>query len=362
MIDYLVIGNAVDTSAVTLPLELADGIHLTVADADMADSLREPLRALERRMDRSGLNKHPEATVLDRRVSARKFEEPLPKMSELFPEPIQLGPRGWLEYGHDGSDHYVVRHDVSPERTYHLIQLPAGDPQSVMSVIGALAVAEHPLLFPLGLVWDGRDAEEAEEHGHGWVPVGLDDGVIVELRHAWTTKALANPLVVDDEWRRSTRELIDNVRPIVRGEWLGIRSAFDRRLELRNVPVDSPLRHLGYFIVIEALLTHAPAQGDPADTLGRQLQTTLPLLSHRMPLEIPFGDLDPNVPPRALIKALYEYRSSIAHGNEPTFTGKQAALGSRERVGEFLDVTVRRLLQQAAREPLLVTDLKGPAR
>lgn len=73
--DHMLIGNAIDSGGVTLPLELADGIELTLADADQATAVRESLRYFERRM--TGSTQHPEATVLDRRVHARDHDDPL---------------------------------------------------------------------------------------------------------------------------------------------------------------------------------------------------------------------------------------------------------------------------------------------
>ena len=365
MIDALVIGNAVDSGGVELPVALADGIELTLADAEMAATLRDPLRRLERQLSLSGDNKHPEATVLDRRVSAKPFGSSL-RLSEVFGSPSdvpdQFGQGGWIEYGRDGSDHHVVKHDISPDRTYHLIRLAHNDHLTIMTVISALSIGEHPLLCPLGLIWDGRSDADVKKHGHGWVTARISDGANDELREAWSTKALANPLVVNEDWVQSVGQLVAAMRPIVAGSWPGIRAAFERRLELQSVPLASPLRHLGYFIIMEALLTHAPAHGDPADSLGRQLQTKLPLLSNRMQFALPFEDLDPAASPSTVLSALYSYRSAIAHGTDPSFDGKQRVLGSREKVGAFLEIATRRLLRQAVLEPQLVTDLKGPAR
>jgi hypothetical protein len=368
MIEYLVIGNAIDTSRITLPLGLADGVELTLANVDMATTIRKPLRDLERLISQSADNKHPEATVLDRRVSRKPSDEPL-RMSEILKSAFDLGKPpgpdatgGWLEYGREGSDHLVVKYDLSPDRTYHLIRIADADHVSLMTVITALSIGEYPLLCPLGMVWDGPDDDRVVEHGHQWAVARFEGSANDELREAWSTEALASPLVVDDDWRRSIGRLLDACRPIAAGTWPGIQAAFQRRLELASVPADSPLRHLGFFVVMEALLTHPPAPGDPADTLGRQLQTKLPLLSNRMDIPLPFGDLDSSASTNTLLSALYTYRSAIAHGAEPSFDGKQQVLRSREKVGAFLDVTTRRLLRQAALEPQLVTDLKGPAR
>ena len=76
-------------------------------------------------------------------------------------------------------------------------------------------------------------------------------------------------------------------------------------------------------------------------------------------MPLPFRSLDHEASTGTIIKALYRYRSSIAHGAEPTFDGSQRILGSREKVGEFLDTATRRLLRQAVLEPQLVSDLRG---
>lgn len=360
--DHMLIGNAIDSGGVTLPLELADGIELTLADADQATAIRESLRYFERRM--TGSTQHPEATVLDRRVHARDHDDPL-DWRDIF-DPTLNAPDGSsggkIEYGQDGAPHYVVQHDLRPERPYHLVRFVTdNDHPTIMSVLIALTLGEHPLLCPISLTGPEPIRDGINAHHLGWITQPLTD-VNDELRKAWSTQALAQPLVVDHDWARSVRQLIAKVRPIVDGEWPTIQEAFQRRLELQSVPLASPLRHLGYFVVVEALLTHAPAQGDPADSLGRQLQMTIPLLSNRMEIALPFADLDPHTSPSKLLSALYRYRSAIAHGAEPTFDGKQSVLGSREKVGAFLDVMTRRLLRHAALEPLLVTDLKGPTR
>lgn len=359
MIEAFVIANAVDMTTLHLPLRLADGIELTTANADQAEVIRASLRLYERRLSPQAVTKHDEATVLDRRVREHPSDVPF-RWSEHFDFGAAVGgsPGGWVEFGYNGAPHRVVQHDLRSDRTYPMIRLVGGnDHETIMTVVAAMSLMEPPILLPFGIMWDGRPPDFVAEHGHGWLTAGFrkpDD----ELAQVWSTPAMARPVVIDEAWAQAAEQLINAVRPITGTQWPSLQAAFERRLELSSVPIASQLRHLGYFIVIEALLTHAPQPGDSADTLSRQLQTKLPLLSNRMTQPLPFSDLDAHATTTTIIRALYGYRSSIAHGAEPTFEGSQRILGSREKVGAFLDTATRRLLRQASLEPQLVSDLR----
>lgn len=120
-----------------------------------------------------------------------------------------------------------------------------------------------------------------------------------------------------------------------------------------------PLKHLGYFTVIESLLTHKPQPSDSADSIRRQLQRNVPLLNNR--LGEYKQDLDYVTP--TFIKKLYDYRSDLAHGGDGFSTLKPAVrqvIGSPSEVALVLRLLSKRLLVQALREPRLVSDLKGP--
>lgn len=344
-----------------------DGIELTIADTDQAEALREPLRTLERRINDKVETMHSSGTVLDRSVSAHRSDEPF-DYGDHVDLPLKDAKGSWgaqVAYGQDGEPHYVTQHDFT--RKYPLIHLTITSDGVVMNTtLATLALMEPPILAPLGVAWLGPepddDSDFAQNFPPHWMTGRVNDPANDELRDVWSNRSLANPIVIDDEWARSFNETWHAVRTIVEGDWPAIHAAFNRRLELRPVPMASSLRHLGLMIVIEALLTHAPIDGDPADSIGRQIQTKLPLLSHRMTRPLPFADLEPDATTSTLISRLYEYRSAIAHGAEPEFKGKLRVLGSRERVGAFLETATRRLLRQAVLEPQLVTDLKGPAR
>lgn len=67
--------------------------------------------------------------------------------------------------------------------------------------------------------------------------------------------------------------------------------------QLKSLPHHSPLRFLGYFAVLESLLTHAPQPKDPYDSITRQVKKKLALLNRRFlkPIDYaPFGETTPD--------------------------------------------------------------------
>jgi hypothetical protein len=368
-IGVLAVCNRLDTSLLTLPVDITDRVELDIANEAQVAAIREPLRLLERRSSEEAVARHDRATVLDRRFHLLDWSLDSPAGTPRSPEEIALaremffGDGGWIEPVGDDGRAVAVTYDLTAVDSYHVLRLASGDPQRVWAIWTGLQLLESPLQVAFGLTWmQGPPPEQnCGVEASGWLPAWLD-GSVEELRDSWSTERLSKPLRIDGGWLADARLVIDAIENLAKGDWPVIFSALARRAELRSAPARSLLRHLGYFIVIESLLTHAPAITDPADSISRQLQAKIPLLSHRMERPVPFEEFDDNADPVTLLKALYQYRSSIAHGAPPEFSGKGRVLVSGERVGRFLEVTTRRLLRQAVLEPRLVTDLKGPAR
>lgn len=156
-----------------------------------------------------------------------------------------------------------------------------------------------------------------------------------------------------------------------------IRRAIRLFMSLDAIPDDANMKRLGYFTVLEALLSHAPKSNDAADSIQRQLSRNLILIDNRLK-DVErrlgfenFGDMKPE----NLIRKLYSYRSNIAHGG----TGVKELVNLYEAVcdpapwqspsndndnpdpewqGKWLRRLVRRVLFSAIREPQLITDLK----
>jgi hypothetical protein len=115
---------------------------------------------------------------------------------------------------------------------------------------------------------------------------------------------------------------------------------------------------LWYFIILELLLTHNP--NTDHDGLTHQVRTKMPLLARRFqrPLDVAsfFGS---SMRPDKLWNALYSYRSSLAHGGNPSFAKELKSLKDDQAVLQFMKCAVKLLILQAVTEPQLISDLKN---
>jgi hypothetical protein len=135
-----------------------------------------------------------------------------------------------------------------------------------------------------------------------------------------------------------------------------------------DVNPPNPVKTLGYFGVIESLLSHAPLPNDSADSIVRQLKRNLILINNRMDGQrnIGFSEFG-QVKPETVISKLYDYRSAVAHGGDTK--SKIKNLTDIHKVwtdiphelwpDRFLRRLVKRVLVHAMREPQLVIDIKG---
>lgn len=126
--------------------------------------------------------------------------------------------------------------------------------------------------------------------------------------------------------------------------------------ELKNLPRFSPLQILGYFAILESVLTHQPNPEDRYESITRQITQKLSLLNRRWHLRlnyIPFGETSHE----KIWKKMYAYRSSIAHGRKPDFESELALLKNADAANTLINEAVKKVICQAYLEPQLVGDL-----
>ncbi len=136
-----------------------------------------------------------------------------------------------------------------------------------------------------------------------------------------------------------------------------VRKILSQLRELKGLPHESPLRFLGYFAILESLLTHDPKPGDPYDSITRQVQKKVALLDHRFERHIdytPFGDTSSE----KIWSRMYGYRSCLAHGGTPDFGRDLKVLIDHEHALNLLKETVKSTVVQALAEPQLLFDLR----
>jgi hypothetical protein len=128
-------------------------------------------------------------------------------------------------------------------------------------------------------------------------------------------------------------------------------------IQLKELPHQSPLRFLGYFALLESVLTHAPKPTDPYDSITRQVKKKLTLLNRRLAAPIDYGPFS-GTPAETVWSKMYSYRSIIAHGGMPEFTGDLAILGNQGNALKLVKETVKKIVRQAMIEPQLLVDLR----
>jgi hypothetical protein len=72
---------------------------------------------------------------------------------------------------------------------------------------------------------------------------------------------------------------------------MDLKRVFIQMSQLKGLPHASPLRFLGYFSILESLLTHHPKSTDPYDSITRQVKKKVALLDRRFVRAIDYNGL-----------------------------------------------------------------------
>jgi hypothetical protein len=127
-------------------------------------------------------------------------------------------------------------------------------------------------------------------------------------------------------------------------------------IEIKDLPRFSPLQVLGYFAILESVLTHHPDPNDRYKSTTRQITHKLALLNRRWSPALDYSQFGGASHEKIWTK-MYAYRSSIAHGRKPDFASPLALLKSADAANELIGSAVRRTISQAYMEPQLIADL-----
>ncbi|MDH3997314.1 MAG: HEPN domain-containing protein [Desulfuromonadales bacterium] len=128
--------------------------------------------------------------------------------------------------------------------------------------------------------------------------------------------------------------------------------------ELKKIPRRSDLLVVGYFSIVEALITHEPRLNESLDSISHQVRNKIALLKKKFRRDISEDNYFLPGNEGKIWKKLYAYRSCVAHGSIPDFMGTLQVLKSGEIVNEFLKETIKELLVLAIHEPEFLEDLK----
>jgi hypothetical protein len=137
-----------------------------------------------------------------------------------------------------------------------------------------------------------------------------------------------------------------------------LKRLMEQMLDSDALPYDSPLRFLGYFAILESMLTHQPKKTDTIDSITRQVKQKVVLLNNRWQTPIDYSPFE-DKKPETIWSAMYSYRSTLAHGGKPDFKDELRLLKDHDRALELLTRTVKSILRQAVIEPQLLFDLRN---
>ncbi len=178
---------------------------------------------------------------------------------------------------------------------------------------------------------------------------------------AFSQQRLRNyiPKIFNQKSLEDLQRLFKKYNALDKNKHEGILRAIDFNTNLQRLPKLTNLPVLGFFVIIEMLLTHNPNDREIGDSLTHQIKTKIAFLSPRLDTPLNYLLFDSEIPPDKIWGALYEYRSCIAHGNHIDFTkGKLKILRNSDTAFEFLNAATRALLVHAIIEPDVINGLK----
>jgi len=137
-----------------------------------------------------------------------------------------------------------------------------------------------------------------------------------------------------------------------------IEHAIKNFSSLRSIPKRSELIIVGYFSIIESLITHPPRLTETLDSISHQLKNKMILLSKRFSREIKPEAYFLPIKVEQLWAKLYGFRSYLAHGSKPNFQTDFQTLKNQDMVVAFLKENIKELLLMAMQQPEFINDLK----
>ena len=141
-----------------------------------------------------------------------------------------------------------------------------------------------------------------------------------------------------------------------------IVKALDDFVDLGNISKSSTFKVIGYFSILEHLLTTYKSDLPNSDSLKIQLSKKIMFLNTKFEKEIQLSDFFKGPHSNTIetiVRKLYEYRNDIAHGNKSDFENDlQLLKNQRNNILEFLKLVLKNVLCYAIEYPQLVSDLK----
>jgi hypothetical protein len=125
--------------------------------------------------------------------------------------------------------------------------------------------------------------------------------------------------VLDDALLQAWRRSLSALRRLDAEKQPGIARAVDHFDRFKRLPLPDDLRILGFFMILEMLLTHNPNDKEIGDSLSHQISRKVTLIQSRLSQPLNYAAFGVDVAHVRLWKTLYAFRSGIAHGSSADF-------------------------------------------
>lgn len=142
------------------------------------------------------------------------------------------------------------------------------------------------------------------------------------------------------------------------GRYEFIQYAFNTFLSTKVLKGHDGLKCIGYFSVLEALMTHQPRSNETLDSIGHQLRNKAVLLEKKFSRRLKASEYFEALDDLKVWKKLYDYRSCVAHGTAVDFSHKFAVLKNAKAINGFLKEFTKELILLSFSEAEFVADLR----
>jgi len=138
-----------------------------------------------------------------------------------------------------------------------------------------------------------------------------------------------------------------------------VRHALKILCDVQRLPVATDLGVLGYFSVLEAMITHKPRSQETLDSVLHQIRGKFALLRKRFVRPMDYAQYFNDAGAKKLWGALYEYRSCLAHGVKADFqSGDLQLLKSKSAAWDFIKEAAKNLIILGLDDPDFLADLR----
>ncbi|HJP17525.1 MAG TPA: hypothetical protein QF468_02595 [Nitrospinota bacterium] len=214
------------------------------------------------------------------------------------------------EVRNEGSTSYQ-REALPPDKWKYWVLAFEGSNSLIRDLQYAAILLPHDLDFAFEIFFK-ESHQQGEPFAYSFIPLHLRD------KYSSFDEVNSNAAKVKVDELIKIKEYY-NLRQNLSSNFIFVDHAIKNFFSLRNIPEKSELLTIGYFSIIEALITHKPRLTETLDSISHQLRNKIILLMKRFSRTIQYNKFFLNAKEDKIWRTLYNYRSCLAHGSIPNF-------------------------------------------